>query len=198
MGGRRALLGADHRGRVWEPSQIFSFRPAFSVPITALAKVGFAHRSQSAGGFGNPLRVPIIIEERVGVEPTLPCGKHDFQSCPFGHSGISPIVKRTLGGSFKSPASSAVKQSLPSLTRILFVKRTLGGPFRSPASSAVKQSLPSLTRILFVKRTLGGSFSRLIQFSSDSWFPCPRWRRWALPTEARAREGLGPLSGFPS
>ena len=115
--------------------------------MIALAKAGFARRSQSAGGHGNPPRVPIIIEERVGVEPTVPCGTHDFQSCPFGHSGISPFLKRTLGGSFKSPATNAVKQSLPSLTRIL--RRTLGGSFKSPATSAVGQSPPSLTRMLF-------------------------------------------------
>jgi hypothetical protein len=29
------------------------------VPMIALAQPGFARRSQSAGGFGNPLRVPI-------------------------------------------------------------------------------------------------------------------------------------------
>ncbi len=28
--------------------------------------------------------------ERVGFEPTLPCGKHAFQACSFGHSDISP------------------------------------------------------------------------------------------------------------
>ena len=61
----------------------------------------------------------------MGVEPTLPCGKHDFQSCAFGHSAISPVIKRTLGGSFRTPATSAVKQSLPSLTRCL------KGPTRS-------------------------------------------------------------------
>ncbi len=29
-------------------------------------------------------------EERVGFEPTVRCRTHDFQSCPFGLSGISP------------------------------------------------------------------------------------------------------------
>ncbi len=70
---------------------LFGFRPLLPFPSIALAKAGFARRRQSAGGFGNPLRVPIKTEERVGVEPTVPCGTHDFQSCPFGHSGISPI-----------------------------------------------------------------------------------------------------------
>ena len=31
------------------------------------------------------------IEEREGFEPSVPFGTHDFQSCPFGHSGTSPI-----------------------------------------------------------------------------------------------------------
>ena len=30
------------------------------------------------------------IEEREGFEPSVPFGTHDFQSCPFGHSGTSP------------------------------------------------------------------------------------------------------------
>jgi hypothetical protein len=30
------------------------------------------------------------VEEREGFEPSVPFGTHDFQSCPFGHSGISP------------------------------------------------------------------------------------------------------------
>ena len=106
--------------------------------MTALAKVGFAHRSQTAGGFGNPPRVPIIIlEERVGVEPTLPCGKHDFQSCPFGHSGISPIVKRTLGGSFPL-FSFSFGSSVPmtALAKVGFAHRSqsaggFGNPFRT-------------------------------------------------------------------
>jgi hypothetical protein len=32
------------------------------VPINAQAEAGFARRSQSAGGFGNPPRVPILID----------------------------------------------------------------------------------------------------------------------------------------
>lgn len=30
------------------------------------------------------------MAERVGFEPTLPCGKHAFQACAFSHSAISP------------------------------------------------------------------------------------------------------------
>ena len=39
-------------------------------------------RGKAAGGFS--------AEEREGFEPSVPCGTHDFQSCTFGHSVISP------------------------------------------------------------------------------------------------------------
>ena len=32
------------------------------------------------------------MAERVGFEPTLPCGKHAFQACAFSHSAISPAI----------------------------------------------------------------------------------------------------------
>jgi hypothetical protein len=31
-----------------------------------------------------------LLAERVGFEPTLPCGKHAFQACAFGHSATFP------------------------------------------------------------------------------------------------------------
>jgi hypothetical protein len=37
----------------------------------------------------------MIVEERVGVEPTLPRGKPDFESGAFGHSAISPFGRQT-------------------------------------------------------------------------------------------------------
>ena len=36
------------------------------------------------------------LAERVGFEPTLPCGKHAFQACAFSHSAISPQSESTL------------------------------------------------------------------------------------------------------
>ena len=36
------------------------------------------------------------LAERVGFEPTLPCGKHAFQACAFSHSAISPGDHVTL------------------------------------------------------------------------------------------------------
>ena len=33
-----------------------------------------------------------LLAERVGFEPTLPCGKHAFQACAFSHSAISPTL----------------------------------------------------------------------------------------------------------
>ena len=36
----------------------------------------------------------IEVEEREGFEPSVPFGTHDFQSCPFGHSGTSPGLSK--------------------------------------------------------------------------------------------------------
>ena len=88
----RSPASSDVRPPPPSLARVILFFVTSPVPISALAEVGFAHRSQSAGGFGNPPRVPIIIEERVGVEPTLPFGKPDFESGAFGHSAISPFV----------------------------------------------------------------------------------------------------------
>ena len=33
------------------------------------------------------------LAERVGFEPTLPCGKHAFQACAFSHSATSPALQ---------------------------------------------------------------------------------------------------------
>jgi hypothetical protein len=35
-----------------------------------------------------------FLAERVGFEPTVPLGTHDFQSCTFGHSVTSPGAAR--------------------------------------------------------------------------------------------------------
>jgi hypothetical protein len=45
-------------------------------------------------------------EERVGVEPTLPFGKPDFESGAFGHSAISP-------GGRESYAAAAAEGQAP-------------------------------------------------------------------------------------
>ena len=31
-----------------------------------------------------------FMAERVGFEPTVPCGTHAFQACALSHSAISP------------------------------------------------------------------------------------------------------------
>jgi hypothetical protein len=35
-----------------------------------------------------------ILAERVGFEPTVPCGTPDFESGTFGHSATSPVWSR--------------------------------------------------------------------------------------------------------
>lgn len=32
--------------------------------------------------------------ETEGFEPSLPCGKHAFQACSFGHSDKSPLMRK--------------------------------------------------------------------------------------------------------
>jgi hypothetical protein len=56
---------------------------------TRLSTICFS--SSSARGSRPAMCGAPKMAERVGVEPTIPFwGIHDFQSCPFGHSGISP------------------------------------------------------------------------------------------------------------
>src|SRR6185503_8817845 len=47
--------------------------------------------------------------EREGFEPSVPFDTHDFQSCPIGHSGTSPVE----GGTFPSPLTRQSRVSLP-------------------------------------------------------------------------------------
>ena len=38
------------------------------------------------------------LAERVGFEPTVPCGTPDFESGTFGHSAISPRTRDCISG----------------------------------------------------------------------------------------------------
>jgi hypothetical protein len=49
-----------------------------------------------------------IIAERVGFEPTLPCGKHAFQACSFGHSDTSPGNEAQIYKIYSSPHHAGV------------------------------------------------------------------------------------------
>jgi hypothetical protein len=37
------------------------------------------------------------LAERVGFEPTVPCGTHAFQACALSHSAISPDLPAARG-----------------------------------------------------------------------------------------------------
>src|SRR5664279_4028589 len=54
VGSRRALPGAHHRRRVWEPSQGSRDNPAWEASELCSART-------IAGGLGNPPRVPMTI-----------------------------------------------------------------------------------------------------------------------------------------
>src|SRR5262249_41795069 len=56
--------------------------------------------------------------EREGFEPSVPFDTHDFQSCPFGHSGISPVLSGWGGcisgsGLDRTPAATEGAGSAP-------------------------------------------------------------------------------------
>ena len=37
-----------------------------------------------------------VLAEKVGFEPTVPCGTPDFESGTFGHSATSPVSKKAI------------------------------------------------------------------------------------------------------
>jgi hypothetical protein len=53
------------------------------------------------------------VAERAGFEPAVPFDTHDFQSCTFGHSVISPGLKRSA----RRDGGAAVALPLRSLVR---------------------------------------------------------------------------------
>src|SRR5436190_4085889 len=54
--------------------------------------------AQSSRSYGRPELSKRCREEREGFEPSVPFGTHDFQSCPFGHSGTSPVFSEERVG----------------------------------------------------------------------------------------------------
>jgi hypothetical protein len=46
--------------------------------------------SEGADGEGCNVFPCVSMAERVGFEPTVPCGTHAFQACALSHSAISP------------------------------------------------------------------------------------------------------------
>ena len=106
------------------------------------------------------------VAEREGFEPSVPFGTHDFQSCPFGHSGISPRCEQAPIPATRSRSPSRYRSPrpfpMPSGTvtgrgteRGLRALRALGGEggIRTPGtlagtpdfeSGAIDQTLPPL------------------------------------------------------
>ena len=81
MTGRPSLLG----------SPALDPRPAHSPNVPTPARRPASLAGARYSGARDPFRVPDKMrEERQGFEPWVPCGTHDFQSCTFGHSVISP------------------------------------------------------------------------------------------------------------
>ena len=57
----------------------------------------------------------------MGVEPTLPCGKPDFESGAFGHSAISPLEAETY-------ALDAAERQVPGRAADEHIEIRLTGP----------------------------------------------------------------------
>ena len=56
--------------------------PKHKIKLKTDTKKGFAKISQS---------LEFSLAERVGFEPTVPCGTIDFESITFDHSDTSPL-----------------------------------------------------------------------------------------------------------
>ena len=79
----------------WSTSEGYSeLRTALGLRTITLPAVSARRQRrgcQPVASEGAPRRSEdATVEEREGFEPSVPFGTHDFQSCPFGHSGISP------------------------------------------------------------------------------------------------------------
>ena len=72
-------------------------------------------------------RPPDQIEEREGFEPSVRCRTHDFQSCPFGHSGISPVFQKLCGGSCDLPRWARARDLVRTRRDTGTVRRVAGG-----------------------------------------------------------------------
>src|SRR6185369_5786477 len=87
-------------------------------------------------------RWPLIraaFEEREGFEPSVRFRTHDFQSCPFGHSGTSPDF----------PRRARTSRARPPPTRNVFEERvgvepTLGLRPNLISNQALSATQPSL------------------------------------------------------
>ena len=68
---------------------------------------------------------PLLLEEKVGFEPTVPCGTPDFESGTFGHSATSPYTLVSVSRQFYKNASKHLCKSLQAFSRAIFTNYCL-------------------------------------------------------------------------
>ena len=69
------------------------------------------------------------LAEGVGFEPTEACTSHAFEACPFGHSGILPGGRLSVGP-IQSLKNSSGRADNPHVNVDLLEGSATGGPFR--------------------------------------------------------------------
>ncbi len=86
-------------------------------------------------------------EERVGVEPTLPFGKPDFESGAFGHSAISPLGRESYAADAAERQAPLVLAARSDTTAAL-TKGVIGGlQKRVPGTRAAETVPGTLSKI---------------------------------------------------
>src|SRR4029079_18346972 len=88
-------------------------------------------------------------------EPAVPFGTHDFQSCPFGHSGTSPDFESSEG--FRTGAPSERPKRFYSIFKVVPEERVGVEPTLDLRPNLISNQALSATQppLQIFKRTLG-------------------------------------------
>jgi hypothetical protein len=86
------------------------------------------------------------VAERVGFEPTLPCGKHAFQACAFSHSAISPALRGATFRLYHILCILLARTTLPAMYRIRSNGRSFAGETNENEVDAVPDGRSCMSR----------------------------------------------------
>jgi hypothetical protein len=118
---------------------------------------------------------PLHLAERVGFEPTVPCGTPDFESGTFGHSATSPVSNSIVYQTDVAPTLPTSCGSLPPEGPLRLRPGKAGsaapaGVKRCQAQKYIKASHcgPALWSLPFVAR----------QLTEPSGRPCTAAKQW--------------------
>ena len=110
------------------------------------------------------------MAERVGFEPTLPCGKHAFQACAFSHSAISPALLGNLFDFTILPASRLRPDTRTTLAATRRIGRN-GRSFAGERNENEVNAVPDGRSCMF--RTCRSGRSGFGTSGGQSWTPVP-------------------------